>query len=305
MLGILKNIIITPHKVITVGKMVEYIPRKKLLEKMHSRIAEGEPIIGVGAGVGIIAKVAEIAGADLIIIYNSGRYRMAGLGSLAGLMPYGDSHEVLLELATEVLSVVKHTPVLAGVTGTHPFYQGHRMRRFLQQLKEMGFSGVQNFPTVGLIDKDSLFRRNLEETGMGYDKEIEAIRMASELDMLTTPYVFDEEDIANMIRAGADIVVLHFGLTAKGTIGARTTITLEEATKRAREWSELARSLRQDVIVLVHGGPVADLEDWRYIAERVRGVHGFFGATTFERLPVERAVAEQIRSFKAVKIRPS
>jgi predicted TIM-barrel enzyme len=285
--------------------LVEYIPRRVILEAMHSKIAKGEPIIGVGAGVGIIAKVAELAGADLIIIYNSGRYRMAGFGSLAGLMPYGDAHQVLLELAPEVLSVVKYTPVLAGVTGTHPFYQGHRMRRFLQELKEMGFSGVQNFPTVGLIDKNSLFRRNLEETGMGYDKEVEMIRMAHELDMLTTPYVFDEEDIASMIRAGADVVVLHFGLTAKGTIGARTTISLEEAARKAQEWAELARSLKQDVVVLVHGGPVADLEDWRYIAERVKGVHGFFGATTFERLPVERAVAEQIKAFKAVRIRPS
>jgi predicted TIM-barrel enzyme len=285
--------------------LVEYIPRRVILEAMHSKIAKGEPIIGVGAGVGIIAKVAELAGADLIIIYNSGRYRMAGFGSLAGLMPYGDAHQVLLELAPEVLSVVKYTPVLAGVTGTHPFYQGHRMRRFLQELKEMGFSGVQNFPTVGLIDKNSLFRRNLEETGMGYDKEVEMIRMARELDMLTTPYVFDEEDIASMIRAGADVVVLHFGLTAKGTIGAKTTISLEEAARKAQEWAELARSLKQDVVVLVHGGPVADLEDWRYIAERVKGVHGFFGATTFERLPVERAVAEQIKAFKAVRIRPS
>jgi transcriptional regulator len=285
--------------------LVEYIPRRVILEAMHSKIAKGVPIIGVGAGIGIIAKVAELAGADLIIIYNSGRYRMAGFGSLAGLMPYGDAHQVLLELAPEVLSVVKYTPVLAGVTGTHPFYQGHRMRRFLQELKEMGFSGVQNFPTVGLIDKNSLFRRNLEETGMGYDKEVEMIRKAHELDMLTTPYVFDEEDIASMIRAGADVVVLHFGLTAKGTIGAKTTISLEEAARKAQEWAELARSLKQDVVVLVHGGPVADLEDWRYIAERVKGVHGFFGATTFERLPVERAVAEQIKAFKAVRIRPS
>jgi len=228
-----------------------------------------------------------------------------GFGSLAGLMPYGDAHQILLELAAEVLSVVKYTPVLAGVTGTHPFYQGYRMRKFLQELKEMGFSGVQNFPTVGLIDKNSLFRRNLEETGMGYDKEVEMIRMAHELDMLTTPYVFDEEDIANMIRAGADVVVLHFGLTAKGTIGARTTVSLEEAARKAQEWAELARSLKQDVVVLVHGGPVADLEDWKYIAERVKGVHGFFGATTFERLPVERAVAEQIKAFKAVRIKPT
>lgn len=283
--------------------MVEFIPRVKILEGLREKVARGEPIIGVGAGVGIIAKVAEMAGADLIIIYNSGRYRMAGFGSLAGLMPYGDAHQVLLELAPEVLSVVQRTPVLAGVTGTHPFYQGHRMRRFLEELRDMGFSGVQNFPTVGLIDKDSLFRRNLEETGMGYDKEVEAIRLARQLDMLTTPYVFDEEDIEAMVKAGADVLVLHFGLTAKGTIGAKTTISLQEAARRAQAWSEAARSLRQDVLVLVHGGPVAELEDFRYIAERVRGIHGFFGATTFERLPTERAVAEQIRAFKSVKVR--
>jgi predicted TIM-barrel enzyme len=283
--------------------LVEYIPRKKILEEMHNKVARGEPIIGVGAGVGIIAKVAELAGADLIIIYNSGRYRMAGFGSLAGLMPYGDAHQVLLELAPEVLSVVKYTPVLAGVTGTHPFYQGYRMRKFLQELKEMGFSGIQNFPTVGLIDKNSLFRRNLEETGMGYDKEVEAVKMAHELDMLTTPYVFDEENLIDMLKAGADVLVLHFGLTAKGTVGARTTISLEEAAKKTQEWSELARSQKPDVLVLIHGGPVADLEDWKYVAERVKGVHGFFGATTFERLPTEKAVAEQIRAFKSVRIK--
>jgi predicted TIM-barrel enzyme len=283
--------------------LVEYIPRKKILEEMHNKVARGEPIIGVGAGVGIIAKVAELAGADLIIIYNSGRYRMAGFGSLAGLMPYGDAHQVLLELAPEVLSVVKYTPVLAGVTGTHPFYQGYRMRKFLQELKEMGFSGIQNFPTVGLIDKNSLFRRNLEETGMGYDKEVEAVKIAHELDMLTTPYVFDEENLIDMLKAGADVLVLHFGLTAKGTVGARTTISLEEATKKTQEWSELARSQKPDVLVLIHGGPVADLEDWKYVAERVKGVHGFFGATTFERLPTEKAVAEQIRAFKSVRIK--
>lgn len=283
--------------------MVEYIPRKKILEEMHNKVARGEPIIGVGAGVGIIAKVAELAGADLIIIYNSGRYRMAGFGSLAGLMPYGDAHQVLLELAPEVLSVVKYMPVLAGVTGTHPFYQGYRMRKFLQELKEMGFSGIQNFPTVGLIDKNSLFRRNLEETGMGYDKEVEAVKIAHELDMLTTPYVFDEENLIDMLKAGADVLVLHFGLTAKGTVGARTTISLEEAAKKTQEWSELARSQKPDVLVLIHGGPVADLEDWKYVAERVKGVHGFFGATTFERLPTEKAVAEQIRAFKSVRIK--
>ncbi|MGB9725814.1 MAG: phosphoenolpyruvate hydrolase family protein [Fervidicoccaceae archaeon] len=282
--------------------MVEYIPKNKILESMFDKISKREPILGVGAGVGIIAKVAELAGADLIIIYNSGRYRMAGFGSLAGLMPYGDAHEVLLELAPEVLSVVKSTPVLAGITGTHPLYQGARMKKFILQLKEMGFSGAQNFPTVGLIDKDSLFRRNLEETGMGYDKEVEAIKIANEYGMLTAPYVFDEEDIASMIKAGADVLVLHFGLTAKGTIGARTVISLKEAADRAQKWIELAKSLKSDVIVLVHGGPIADLDDWKFIAERVKGVNGFFGATTFERLPTEKAVSEQIRAFKTVKI---
>lgn len=284
--------------------MVQYIPRKQILDKLYEKVAAREPILGAGAGVGIIAKMAELAGIDFIVIYNSGRFRMAGFGSLAGLMPYGDAHQILLELAQEVLSVVDHTPVLAGVTGTHPLYQGYRMRKFLEMLKDMGFSGVQNFPTVGLIDKNSLFRRNLEETGMGYDKEVAAIRMAHELDMITTPYVFDEEDTIEMIKAGADVVVIHLGLTAKGTIGARTTMSLQDAVRVTQHLVDVARSQKSDIITIVHGGPVADVDDFRYVAERVKGLNGFFGATTFERLPVEKAVPEQIKAFKSVKMLP-
>ncbi len=258
--------------------MVQYIPRKQILDKLYEKIAAREPILGAGAGIGIIAKMAELAGIDFIVIYNSGRFRMAGFGSLAGLMPYGDAHQILLDLAQEVLSVVDHTPVLAGVTGTHPFYQGYRMKKFLEMLKDMGFSGVQNFPTVGLIDKNSLFRRNLEETGMGYDKEVAAIRMAHELDMITTPYVFDEEDTIEMIKAGADVVVIHLGLTAKGTIGARTTLSLQDAVRITQHLVDVARSQKSDIITIVHGGPVADVDDFRYVAERVKGgLHGFFG----------------------------
>ena len=283
--------------------MVHYIPREKILEKLHEKIRKKEPIIGAGAGVGLSAKAAEKGGVDLIIIYNSGRYRMAGFGSMAGLLPYGDAHEILLELAPEVLSVVREVPVLAGVCGTHPLYQGYSMRVFIRKLKEMGFSGVQNFPTVGLIDEDSLMRRNLEETGFGYDKEVEMIRIAHEEDMLTTPYVFDPEDSRKMAEAGADVVVAHMGLTAKGLIGARTTITLEEAAKRCQEIADAARSVREDIIVLVHGGPIAEPEDFKYIVEHTEGIHGFFGASSFERIPVERAIAEAIKAFKDVRLK--
>ncbi|WP_054843660.1 phosphoenolpyruvate hydrolase family protein [Vulcanisaeta souniana] len=285
--------------------MVQYIPRKQVLDKLYEKVAAREPILGAGAGIGIIAKMAELAGIDFIVIYNSGRFRMAGFGSLAGLMPYGDAHQILLDLAQEVLSVVDHTPVLAGVTGTHPFYQGYRMKKFLEVLKDMGFSGVQNFPTVGLIDKNSLFRRNLEESGMGYDKEVVATRMAHELDMVTTPYVFDEEDTIEMIKAGADVVVIHLGLTAKGTIGARTTLSLQDGVRITQHLVDVARSQKSDIITIVHGGPVADVDDFKYVAERVKGLHGFFGgATTFERLPVEKAVPEQIRAFKSIRMNP-
>lgn len=278
--------------------------RKEILDKVYEKINKQEPITGAGAGVGLSAKGAEVGGTDFIIIYNSGRYRMAGFGSLAGLMPYGDAHEVLLDIGKEVLSVVKNTPVLAGICGTHPLYQGESMRRFIRLLKGEGFAGVQNFPTVGLIDKNSVFRVNLEETGMGYDKEVEAIRVACEEGMVTAPYVFDEENAAAMTKAGADIVVAHMGLTAKGIIGAKTTLTLEEAAKRCQAIADEARNIRSDVIVLVHGGPIAEFEDFKYVVEHTKSIHGFFGASTFERLPVEKAIAETVKAFKLVKIRP-
>jgi len=280
------------------------LTRKEILDKLHEKISKQEPVIGAGAGVGLSAKGSEIGGADFIIIYNSGRYRMAGFGSLAGLMPYGDAHEILLDIGKEVLSVVKNTPVLAGICGTHPLYQGESMRRFVRILKDEGFSGAQNFPTVGLIDKNSVFRVNLEETGMGYNKEVEAIRVACEEGMVTAPYVFDEENAIAMAKAGADIVVAHMGLTAKGVIGAKTTLTLEEAAKRCQAIADEARNIRSDVIVLVHGGPIAEFEDFKYVVEHTKGIHGFFGASTFERLPVEKAIAETVKAFKLVKIRP-
>ncbi|MHA1596863.1 MAG: phosphoenolpyruvate hydrolase family protein [Candidatus Asgardarchaeia archaeon] len=280
--------------------MVDYIPREEILANFREKIKRGEPIIGAGAGTGISAKNEELGGVDLIIIYNSGKYRMAGRGSLLGLLPVGDAHEVLLELAKEVLTVVKKTPVLAGVFGGHPWTN---FRRFIKYLKELGFSGVQNFPTMGLIDKDSRFRRNLEETGMGYKEEIKMIKIAHEENMLTTPYVFDEEDAKAMAEAGADIIVAHMGLTAKGTIGAKTTVTLEEAVERIKAIMEAAREVNPDIIFLCHGGPIADLEDWKYIAKHVPRIHGFYGASTFERLPTEKAIQEQARRFKEIKLK--
>ncbi|MHA1506475.1 MAG: phosphoenolpyruvate hydrolase family protein [Candidatus Asgardarchaeia archaeon] len=280
--------------------MVDYIPREEILANFREKIKRGEPIIGAGAGTGISAKNEELGGVDLIIIYNSGKYRMAGRGSLLGLLPVGDAHEVLLELAKEVLTVVKKTPVLAGVFGGHPWTN---FRRFIRYLKELGFSGVQNFPTMGLIDKDSRFRRNLEETGMGYKEEIKMIKIAHEENMLTTPYVFDEEDAKAMAEAGADIIVAHMGLTAKGTIGAKTTVTLEEAVERIKAIMEAAKEVNPDIIFLCHGGPIADLEDWQYIAKHVPGIHGFYGASTFERLPTERAIQEQAKRFKEIKLK--
>jgi predicted TIM-barrel enzyme len=277
--------------------------RKEILDRLYRKIDNGEPIIGSGAGVGLSAKASELGGADFIIIYNSGRYRMAGFGSLAGLMPYGDAHEVLLTISKEVLSIVRKTPVLAGICGTHPLYQGEPMRRFIRMLKNEGFSGVQNFPTVGLIDKDSIFRINLEETGMGFDREVDAIRIAHEEDMVTAPYVFDVNDAISMVKNGADIVVAHMGLTAKGAIGAKTTLSLEEAAKRCQEIADAAKSVRSNVIVLVHGGPIAEFEDFKYIVEHTKGIHGFFGASTFERIPTEKAISETVRSFKSLKLR--
>ena len=271
------------------------IARAKLLEKFRAMIARGEPIIGGGAGTGLSAKCEEAGGIDLIVIYNSGRYRMAGRGSLAGLLAYGNANEIVLEMAHEVLPVVRHTPVLAGVNGTDPFMLRDH---FLKRLAELGFSGVQNFPTVGLID--GVFRANLEETGMGYTLEIEMIRKAHEMDLLTTPYVFSEGDAIAMTEAGADIIVCHMGLTTGGTIGAGTALTLQDCVPRINVWAEAAQARRKDVIVLCHGGPIATPDDARFIQKSCPDCHGFYGASSMERLPVETALTEQTRKFKEI-----
>lgn len=271
--------------------------REEILKRLKDIVASGRPIIGGGAGTGISAKCEEAGGIDLIVIYNSGRYRMAGRGSLAGLMPYGDANQIVVEMASEVLPVVKNTPVLAGVCGTDPF---RLMDVFLKQLKDIGFSGVQNFPTVGVID--GLFRQNLEETGMGYGLEVEMIRKARELDMLTTPYAFNEEEAKQMAEAGADILVAHMGLTTKGTIGARTALTLEEAAKRVQSIHDVARSVNPDILVICHGGPIAEPEDAKYILENTEGIVGFYGASSMERLPTERAITGQIKAFKQITL---
>jgi predicted TIM-barrel enzyme len=266
------------------------------LARLRAAMASGAPIVGAGAGTGLSAKCAEAGGADLIIIYNSGRYRMAGRGSLAGMLPYGDANAIVVEMAAEVLPVVRDTPVLAGVCGTDPF---RLMSVFLDELRRLGFAGVQNFPTVGLFD--GVFRANLEETGMGYGLEVETIRLAHERGMLTTPYVFTEEEAAAMAAAGADVVVAHMGLTTKGTIGARTALSLDEAVERVQALRDAAAGVRPDVIVLCHGGPIAEPEDAEYVLTRTRGVAGFFGASSMERLPTEVAITEQMRRFKRIR----
>lgn len=271
--------------------------RTTALERIRAQIAEGRAVIGAGAGTGLSAKSAEQGGADLIIIYNSGRYRMAGRGSLAGLLPFGDANGIVVDMAREVLTIVEDTPVLAGVCGTDPF---RSMPRFIAELKEMGFSGVQNFPTVGLYD--GVFRQNIEETGMGYQLEVEAIREAHAQDMLTSPYVFDEDQARAMVEAGADIIVIHVGLTTNGTIGAKTALTLDEAAERVQSIRDAAVAVREDVIVLCHGGPIAEQEDAQYVLDRTTGVDGFFGASSMERLPTERAITEQLRGFKEMKV---
>jgi predicted TIM-barrel enzyme len=271
------------------------LSRKELLAKFRGMIENDVPIIGGGAGTGISAKWEEAGGIDLIVIYNSGRYRMAGRGSLAGLMAYGNANEIVKEMAMEVIPVTKDVPVLAGVNGTDPFVNWDL---FFKELKDLGFAGVQNFPTVGLID--GVFRANLEETGMGYGLEIEAIRMAHERDMLTTPYVFSPEDAIAMTEAGADIIVCHMGLTTKGSIGAQTSKTLDDCVALIDEWAAAARSVREDVIVLCHGGPIAMPEDAQYVLERCKNINGFYGASSMERLPVEVAIKEQIEKFKKV-----
>jgi predicted TIM-barrel enzyme len=270
--------------------------RKEALERLRSTLAGGSVIIGAGAGTGLSAKCVEAGGVDLIIIYNSGRYRMAGRGSLAGLLPYGDANAIVVEMANEVLPVVKHTPVLAGVCGTDPF---RLMPYFLKQLKEMGFAGVQNFPTVGLFD--GAFRQNLEETGMGYGLEVEMIRAAHELDMLTAPYVFNPDEARAMAQAGADILVPHMGLTTKGSIGAHTAITLDEAVKRVQAMRDAAREINSNILVLCHGGPIAEPDDAAYVLSHTNGVVGFFGASSMERLPTEVAITENTRRFKQIR----
>jgi predicted TIM-barrel enzyme len=269
--------------------------RKEALERLRSTLEGGGVIIGAGAGTGLSAKCVEAGGVDLIIVYNSGRYRMAGRGSLAGLLPYGDANAIVVEMAGEVLPIVKHTPVLAGVCGTDPF---RLMPYFLKQLKEMGFAGVQNFPTVGLFDGS--FRQNLEETGMGYGLEVEMIRTAHELDMLTAPYVFNPDEARAMAQAGADILVPHMGLTAKGSIGAHTAITLDEAVKRVQAMHDAAREINSNILVLCHGGPIAEPDDAAYVLSHTNGVVGFFGASSMERLPTEVAITENTRRFKQI-----
>lgn len=273
------------------------ITRQEMLTNLRAQVAAGKPIVGCGAGTGISAKMAEAGGADMIIIYNSGRYRMAGRGSLAGLMAYGDANAIVVEMAAEVLPVVKHTPVLAGVNGTDPF---RLFPVFLKQLKEIGFSGVQNFPTVGLIDGN--FRANLEGTGMGYDREIEMIGLAHDLDLFTSPYVFDTDQARAMAKAGADQLVAHMGLTTAGTIGAAVALTLDEAVARAMEIAEAGRSVRKDILVIAHGGPFDEPDNVGKALVRMPGVQGFFGASSIERLPTERAIRGQVAAFKALKV---
>ena len=267
--------------------------RSALLKKFHAMVEAREPIVGGGAGTGLSAKCEEAGGIDIIAIYNSGRYRMAGRGSLAGLLAYGNANEIVKEMAAEVLPVVSHTPVIAGVNGTDPFMI---MENFLTELKAMGFAGVQNFPTVGLID--GVFRANLEETGMGYDLEVEMIRTANQLDMLTTPYVFSVEDARAMAAAGADLIVCHMGLTTSGAIGAQTSKSIEDCVPLIDEWAAAALEIRDDAIILCHGGPIAAPEDAAFILQNCKHVNGFYGASSMERLPTEIALTEQTRKFK-------
>lgn len=270
--------------------------RKEILNKFKKEVENGKILVGVGAGTGITAKSSEAGGADMLIVYNSGRYRMAGRGSLAGLLPYGDANQIVVDMGAEVLPVVKSTPVLAGVCGTDPF---RVMDIFLKQLKDQGFNGVQNFPTVGLID--GVFRQNLEETGMGYDLEVEMIRKAHELDMLTTPYVFNPEQAAAMAKAGADILVAHMGLTTKGTIGAKTALTLDDCVEKIEAIIKAGKEVNPDIMVICHGGPIAEPDDAAYVMERVKDIDGFFGASSIERFAAEKGIKEQTSLFKAIQ----
>ncbi|KAI9715624.1 MAG: hypothetical protein M1828_000767 [Chrysothrix sp. TS-e1954] len=271
--------------------------REEALARLKTSISKKQTIVGAGAGIGLSAKFIEAGGGDLIIIYNSGRYRMAGRGSLAGLMPYGNANEVVVDMASEVLPVVTHTPVIAGICASDPFKS---IDKFLAQIKDMGFAGVQNFPTVGLIDGQ--FRQNLEETGMGYDTEVRMVRMAREMGLLTTPYVFNADEAKRMTTAGADVLVAHMGLTTSGYVGAKTGKTLDECVKLIQEIQEEAKKINREIIVLCHGGPIAKPDDAQYVLQRVKGVHGFYGASSMERLPVEEAITNITKSFKDVKL---
>jgi predicted TIM-barrel enzyme len=275
------------------------VPRMEILKKLYAKAEAGIPILGGGAGTGISAKCEEIGGIDLMVIYNTGRYRMAGRVSITGLFAYGDANAIVMDMAREVLPVVKHTPVLAGVNATDPF---RLMTLFLKQVKEAGFSGVQNFPTVGLFD--GLMRANMEATGLGYDKEVEMIRLAHGMDLLTTPYCFNEDEARAMAEAGADMIVAHVGLTTGGTIGAVVAMTMEEAMETTIRIAEAARKVRQDILVICHGGPFDDPENVEKALERMPGVNGFYGATSMERLPVERAITEQVRKFARMRTTP-
>ncbi len=273
-------------------------PRTAILQRLRAKVAQGLPIIGAGAGTGISAKCEEAGGIDLIVIYNSGRYRMAGRGSLAGLMPYGNANQIVKEMAVEVLTAVQHTPVLAGVCGTDPFLiRDH----FLRELQNLGFAGIQNFPTVGLVD--GTFRANLEETGMSYQLEVDCIAAAHQLDLLTSPYVFNIEEAKYMTKAGADLIVAHMGLTTSGTIGARTTKSLDDCVRDVQAIIDTCKAIRSDVLVLCHGGPIATPKDAQYLFGSCRALDGFYGASSMERLPTEIAITEEIRKFGALKLR--
>ncbi|MBN1346519.1 MAG: phosphoenolpyruvate hydrolase family protein [Phycisphaerae bacterium] len=274
------------------------LARTEILGRLHKKVAEGRPIIGAGAGTGISAKFEEAGGVDLIVIYNSGRFRMAGRGSLAGLLPYGDANAIVMDMAREVLPVVRKTPVLAGVCGTDPF---RLMDVFLKEVKETGFSGVQNFPTVGLFDGQ--FRANIEETGMGFGLEVEMIRQARRMELLTTPYAFSPAEAKAMAEAGADVIVAHMGLTTKGSIGASTAVSLEEAPARVEAICSAARAVNPEVLCLCHGGPIAEPEDAEYVLGHAKGVDGFYGASSTERLPTERAIREQMERFTSIRLR--
>ena len=274
---------------------MSFFTREQCLQRLRAQIAAGKPIIGGGAGTGISAKCAEAGGIDLIIIYNSGRFRMAGRGSMSGLMPYGDANQIVMDMAREVLPIVRHTPVLAGVCGTDPF---RIMKLSLREIQTAGFSGVQNFPTVGLIDGN--FRQGLEETGMGFDLEVEMIREAHALGLLTCPYVFNEDEARAMASAGADVLIPHMGLTTKGAIGAKTALTLEQAASGVQALHDAASAVNPDIIVLCHGGPISEPEDAQYIFAHTKGVQGFFGASSIERLPTETAITACVRKFKAI-----